>query len=223
MSSLIRDKPMTPIGVNSLRAIQLLSLLAIIGFVAFCAQIVLDARHDAENQTLMADSNLAQAIAQDIARSFEVYDLSLQGVLAALEEPRLSTLDPTLRKLALFDRAADARYMNRIFLLDANGNVTEDSRGGTSTDTFTDRDYFKVHRDRPDEGMYVSEPMRSRLNNNEWIMAISRRIPGPNGSFYRSGIRPSATEFRLRRCLLSPRTNLSTSSKLGPMANLRTA
>ena len=46
-----------------------------------------------------------------------------------------------------------------------------------------DRDYFQVHKDNPDVGMYLSHPFKSRFQDGEWSIAISRRISKPDGSF----------------------------------------
>lgn len=55
--------------------------------------------------------NLLQVIERDIARNVEIIDLSLQGVVDNLKVPGLAGASPSLRRIALFDRAATARDM----------------------------------------------------------------------------------------------------------------
>jgi hypothetical protein len=39
-----------------------------------------------------------------------------------------------------------------------------------------------VHRDHDDHGLFISDPIRSRLND-EWAIILSRRVAGPGGGF----------------------------------------
>lgn len=45
-----------------------------------------------------------------------------------------------------------------------------------------DQDHFSVHRDDPAVGLYISAPIRSRLDGT-WIIAVSRRIEDAGGHF----------------------------------------
>jgi diguanylate cyclase (GGDEF)-like protein/PAS domain S-box-containing protein len=163
--------------------IGLLGGLAAGGLVILCGLILWDGRRDAEQQADRAAANMASAVEQDIARSIENFDLSLQGVMQGLDEPEVTPLTGKARSMALFDNAATAPYLNAIFILNETGKVAEGSRQSvTSGSDFSDRDYFKVHRDNPNIGMYLSPPLKSRVNDG-WIMAVSRRISKPDGSF----------------------------------------
>ncbi|WZB75126.1 hypothetical protein WJ972_35190 [Achromobacter insuavis] len=48
---------------------------------------------------------------------------------------------------------------------------------------FADRDFFQVHRERADAGMYISRPYQSRLRGGDESIGISRRLSHPDGSF----------------------------------------
>ena len=48
---------------------------------------------------------------------------------------------------------------------------------------FADRDYFQVHQEQTDAGLYVSRLFRSRLRGGDPSIAISRRRPDVNGQF----------------------------------------
>ncbi len=193
---------------NSLRAIQALGVLAALGFMAFCASLVVQSRQGSEDQVRAANVSLALALAQDVSKNFEIYGLALQGVLEGLREPELATATPAVRKLALFDRAAQARYINLMSVIDADGHIVEQSNDGPlPTVSFADRDYFKVHQRSADEGLYVSKPLRSRLSGGEWIIVLSRRVSRSDGSF--GGIVAAALSLSYFESLFA---NLSLSS-----------
>lgn len=47
----------------------------------------------------------------------------------------------------------------------------------------SDRDYFRHHLAHAGEAVYVSDPVRNK-GNGKWTFYLSRRIHGPDGSFY---------------------------------------
>ncbi len=128
--------------------------------------------------------NLASVLAADIGRTLHVYDLSLQGVVERLQDPGVADLEPESRHRFLFDRSATAAYLGAIVVLDAQGNIRYDSLASTPPQVnFADRDYFKVHQDADDVGLFVSRPYDSRLRSGDESIAISRRISNADGSF----------------------------------------
>ncbi len=48
---------------------------------------------------------------------------------------------------------------------------------------FSDREYFKAHRDNPNVGLYVGDPYLSRLRGGSPSIVLSRRISRADGSF----------------------------------------
>jgi diguanylate cyclase (GGDEF)-like protein/PAS domain S-box-containing protein len=163
--------------------IGLLGGLVAGGLIILCGLMLWDGRRDAEQQADRAAANIVSAVEQDIARSIENFDLSLQGVMQGLDEPEVSPLTGKARSMALFDNAATAPYLNAIFVLNEAGKVIEGSRQLVAAGSdYSDRDYFRVHQENPNRGMYLSQPLKSRVNDS-WIIAISRRISKPDGSF----------------------------------------
>jgi hypothetical protein len=90
--------------------VALLWLLTVTAVVLLCGKVVWDGKLDAERQSDVAAANIATAVEQDIARNFEMYDLSLNGVIEALADPEAARLTGRVRQLALFDHAATATY-----------------------------------------------------------------------------------------------------------------
>jgi len=153
------------------------------GFCAICAYVLLEARHITYDRAGDVASSLVAAIEADISRNIETVDLSLQAVVENLNLPGIERMDPELRRKLLFDRSASARHVGKIIVLDEGGNLRLDS---TTLEpqplNLADRDYFLVHKNSTDAGMYVSRPAISRFEGF-WFTAISRRLSHPDGSF----------------------------------------
>ncbi len=171
----------------ALKSRIVLSLLAgftaAISFALLGYQVSTDSRSDA---AIYADStarNILEVIRRDIGRTFESYDLSVQGVITALEAQDFSKVGPDGQHLMMFDRSAQASDYSSILVSDADGNVRYDSESVVARRVnLSDRDFFQVHRDDPNIGLYISKPFRSR-NGAYMAIALSRRLNKPDGSF----------------------------------------
>lgn len=166
------------------RAIAIGGALCALVMVMLCATVLYQGREDAYERAQETSRNVALIAQRDIERNFELYSLSLQAVVDGMHRTDVLTLPPKLRNEVLFDRAATARHLGSILVLDAKGYIIIDA----ATDTprpgnFSDRDYFTVQRDNPNAGLYVSDPYESRLRNGAKTIALSRRISNPDGSF----------------------------------------
>ncbi|MFG1262771.1 sensor domain-containing diguanylate cyclase [Xanthobacter aminoxidans] len=164
-----------------LRFVTSALILAIVGMQSFALwRSYQETWHDGERYTANTISVLAGAIERD----FLLVESSLTGLAEALREPTLMALPAALRQRVLFRRAGDANDFGVMLVLDAQGNVLfDDSEEDLSGINFADRDYFRVQRDNPNAGVYVSRPFLSRLSSPERAIGISRRINGSDGSF----------------------------------------
>ncbi len=159
-----------------------LGLTITLGFSSICALVLWESRNRDRDQARLAAVNLIASIGSDISRNFELYDLSLEAVVEGLRLPDLSTLSPRMRQMLLFDRAASAKDMGSIFVLDKAGTVIMDSRVETPrADNYAQSDFFKVHRGIESGGPFVSTPWRNA--DGEYLIAISRRLSNANGDF----------------------------------------
>lgn len=139
--------------------------------------------------------NVLNTVAANIERNLTVIDLSLRGAEEASTLEAVSILTPEMRRMVLFDRAASARYLGALVILDREGNLIEESLSPQPRRmNFADRDYFKAQVNGH-TGTYVSEPFRSRLRDNDPSIALSRRISGPVGKF--EGVVACSTPHRL--------------------------
>ncbi|TDN61756.1 diguanylate cyclase [Paraburkholderia sp. BL10I2N1] len=152
--------------------------------LAVCAVLLYDSREDALTRANESSLNTLLVVERDIARNVELYDLSLQAVVDGVGDPEVMALPRALRDSLLFDRAATAKDLGSMLVLDSAGNVIIDSGSATPRQAnFADRSYFTVHRDNPHAGLYLSPPFRSRLRDGDPGIALSRRINKPDGSF----------------------------------------
>ena len=99
-----------------------LGVLAPLGMLMVSGLMLLDLRQDAWDKAEQTSRNLLQVIERDIARNVEVIDLTLRAVQDNLRAPGLAKLDPAMRQLVLFDRAASARDLGVMLVLDGNGD-----------------------------------------------------------------------------------------------------
>jgi diguanylate cyclase (GGDEF)-like protein/PAS domain S-box-containing protein len=153
---------------------------------AFCGLVteaLLEARRDTWDRASQSGRNLARAMATEIERTVESLDLSLKGAADNSQVLGVMSLEPQLRNMVLFDRAAAAKNLGYMVLLDARGDIVASSRlDGPLQGNFADRGYFRAHRDNAALGLHVSEPFRSGLSSDA-SLAFSRRVPAPDGGF----------------------------------------
>ncbi|QXI29491.1 GGDEF domain-containing protein [Pseudomonas vanderleydeniana] len=158
-----------------------LSVSAILGIVIY---LLIRERGSAELFATRAATNIVQLIDADLLRNAELYDRSLQDLIAASRREDLKQVSPQIRHLALFDSATAAPQKGDILLLDKHGEVIADS---TSIEprpgNFADREYFKTHVDNPSPAMMISHPFLARGRIVDWRISFSRRVSSPEGDF----------------------------------------
>ncbi len=160
-----------------------LGVLAPLGMLLVSGLMLLDLRQDAWDKAEQTSRNLLQVIERDITRNVEIIDLTLRAVVDNLKAPGVAEASPELRQLVLFDRAATARDMGAMFVLDENGDsVFEAAQAPARKVNYADRDYFQAHKARGDLGLYISRPLHSRLTGVRMVV-LSRRINKPDGGF----------------------------------------
>ena len=158
-------------------------LLVVLCFCALCGYLLLEARRAAYERAADVAKGLVTAIEADIGRNIETLDLSLQAVVDGLALPEFDRFDPVVRNLILFDRSATARHLSKLYVIDKDGKVSLDSKTLTpSRNDLSDRDYFLVHKNNPDAGLFIGRPVVSR-SSGERVMALSRRVSHADGSF----------------------------------------
>ncbi len=118
-----------------------------IAFSAICFYFLLEARRNYWEQAQQTANNLVAVIGNDIGRNIELYGLSLQAVVDNLAIPEIRSIRPELRDVILFDRAATAKYMGSILVINQDGDVAFESGNlNPKSENHSDRDYFTAHQ-----------------------------------------------------------------------------
>lgn len=146
---------------------------------------LLKSRQDTWAEADRSAQNVLHTLAGAIDRNLNIIELSMSGVEDALQITGLWTLEPTVRQLLLFDRAASAQYLGSMLVLDEAGNIVFDSGSAVPrTGNFADRDYFIAQRDAAAKSTnFLSAPYSSRLRQRDPSIGLSRRLSRPDGSF----------------------------------------
>src|SRR6266853_162995 len=157
------------------------SVATVIGFSAICANAMLDMRRGEEELARQTLENLAAGIDADISRNIELYDLSLRAVANNLVMPEIENVSKPILHLILFDRASTAKHFGAIQVFDASGQLTIDASSlDPRPENRSDEEYFQIHRNNPDEGLFISRPM---LHRGAYSIVLSRRIADAEGRF----------------------------------------
>src|SRR5690349_5049081 len=166
----------------SARLLIAASVATVIGFAAVCTSVLIDMRHGEEALARQTLENLASGIDADINRNIELYDLSLRNVVNNVGLPEIAEVSKPILHLILFDHAATAQHFGAIQVFDAAGRLTIDaSTLDPLPENRADEEYFRVHRDNPDTGLFISKPM---LHRGAYVIVLSRRISAPDGRFF---------------------------------------
>ncbi len=145
--------------------------------------------------------NVLNTVAANIERNLTVIDLTLRGAEDAFTAEAVRNLTPEIRRMVLFDRAASARYLGALVILDRDGDLIEESGSSQRHQmNFADRDYFKAQVNGK-TGTYVSAPFLSRLRDNDPSIALSRGISGRDGQF--EGVVAAALRLAFFQSLLN--------------------
>jgi diguanylate cyclase (GGDEF)-like protein len=157
------------------------SVVTVLSFSAICVSVMLDMRRGEEELARQTLENLASGIDADISRNIELYDLSLRAVASGMVMPEISDVSKPIRHLILFDHAATAEHFGAIQAFDAQGQLAFDaSTLDPASENRADEEYFRIHRDQPNAGLFISRPM---LHHGTYAIVLSRRISGADGRF----------------------------------------
>ena len=167
--------------------VMLGSALTVVAIVCIVTFLLIREHAAAQQAATRSATTIAQLIDVDVLRTVELYDLTLQGLIAAAQRDDLQQVPPQIRHLALFDRSTTAPFKGDILLLDQRGDVQADSSTlEPGPGNFAERDYFRAHAGKRDLGMFISRPFQVRCDcddDGQWRISFSRRISSATGEF----------------------------------------
>jgi signal transduction histidine kinase/ActR/RegA family two-component response regulator len=153
---------------------------------AVCAAVWLstlfDTVRDREATLSLAErqnDNVAKALAEQAARALQATDLILQqAAMLDPDTPGAATPREAVPDL-LRRHMSGVPQVRNLFLFDPARQLHLSSApAGSANRDLSDRSYYLTQRDRPDLGLFVSEPFISRVNGDPTFV-LSRRLGGP--------------------------------------------
>jgi signal transduction histidine kinase len=128
-----------------------------------------DAAHDAASFARVIEEHTVRTIqSADQAVRFLKYDYQENGTRVDLA--RLIVTGVVLDDI-----------FNLYSIVGADGNVVLTSKPSPPVN-LSDREHFRVHRERDDVGLFVSKPVLGRVSH-KWSIQLTRRIDLPDGGF----------------------------------------
>jgi diguanylate cyclase (GGDEF)-like protein/PAS domain S-box-containing protein len=160
-----------------------LAFLVSLGIGALFARSVWTIRKDEWNYAAQTNANLAQTLERSLIWALDTYDKSLQGVAREAANPEVWALPPELRARVIFDHSLRVEGMGNVFVLDARGELVLDSGSLVPrTANFADRDYFQVFQSGKHSGLFVGQPVVSRISG-VGVLPLARAYFHADGSF----------------------------------------
>jgi diguanylate cyclase (GGDEF)-like protein len=154
-----------------------------VAIVAIVAMGLMEQRKQAIVSTQHNSAALVALMSNDLEANFSLYDLLLIDAAETMRDPRTKDLPPDIRRKLLFGRVATGAYLDDALFVDADGHIVESQDGQTYPGVnVADRDYFVAQRDRS-VGLYISDPVRSRVREGQYSIVLSRRVSDYDGSF----------------------------------------
>ncbi len=150
---------------------------------------------------------LSLALSEQTSRAFQEIDTIIREtrpILTPEELAAAATGDALHRQLR--NRFIGLPQGQALLVFGADGRMLAHSRVYPTPKVLViDREYFRAQIDGGHDELFVSAPLRNRINNN-WMISLSRRLSGPHGEFL--GVIMAAVEMdyflRLYRSLELP-------------------
>jgi hypothetical protein len=174
-----------PAGLRFKRLRLRIVILGVLVVIAFAGSSAYDAWRSYKS-TLAAThreiTNVATALAEQTAWTFEGVDLTLRDTARWYQNDN-KKIPPERLDEVLANRSAGVRQIRLITITDAQGIQRHRSRGSSPPDLdVSDRSYFIAQRDRTVPGLFMSEPLISRSEGRPGIF-LSRRLEDETGAF----------------------------------------
>ena len=140
------------------------------------------ALHAADRRADAAASHIAAAVAQDVARSMEQIDLTLQAMISRHQSAAAQDQDAQQRNAQLFERTKRDAYIDLVNVLDAKGGFIAGLPQQPTGNSWGGRDYFAEQRNVSLNHPYVGRPYLI-TSEAKASATISRRMTDSDGNF----------------------------------------
>src|ERR1700680_546933 len=159
-----------------------LGVLVILAFAGSSAYDAWRAYHNALGATDRELGNVANALAEQTAWTWQGIDLLLRDTARWFQNDARQIAPARLGEV-LANRTAGVRQVRLLTIVDAQGIQRYRSRGFPPPHLdVSDRSYFIAQRDRTATGLFMSEPLVTRSENRAGV-ELSRRLEDDTGRF----------------------------------------
>lgn len=166
-----------------------------------CAWVLYKSHDEARHYAIETSQNITLIAQRDIVRNIEILSLSLDALANRYQNAMFGTLTHNQQHSYLFGSTLAAKHVVVMAVLDGAGKVVVSSLPGAPLNTYGDRPYFIVQRDRPDVGLYISKPIVAKFAKDLQVIVLSKRLSNADGSF--AGIVVMALDLAYFRELFS--------------------
>jgi hypothetical protein len=176
-------QPAAPIRFKRLRlGIVVLGLLVILAFAASSAYDAWRAYRNSLAATDREIGNVAKALAEQTAWSWQGIDLLLRDTARWYHNDGPKLTGERLDEM-LANRTAGVRQLRLITIVDAQGIQRHRSRGPTPPNLdVSDRAYFIAQRDGTAAGLFISEPLITRSESSTTTTGSSQAWLPPSST-----------------------------------------
>jgi PAS domain S-box-containing protein len=176
-------QPAGPLRFKRLRLrIVLLGVLIVMAFAGSSAYDAWRSYHSTLMATHREISNVATALAEQTAWTFQAVDLLLRDTARWYQNDSKKNPPERLDEM-LANRSAGLTQVGLITIIDAQGIQRHRSRGSLPPGfDVSDRSYFIAQRDGTAAGLFMSEPLITRSEGRAAIV-LSRRLEDETGAF----------------------------------------
>lgn len=139
------------------------------------------ARSEREQQlqsTIRSNGNLARAFEEHTVRTLAAVDQTVLFLKYQYERfgERIDIGDYVREGMII------SGLFNQLGIIDERGTYLLSNLPDHKRIDLSDREHFRVHRDNPREGLFVSKPVLGRASG-KWSLQLTRRIDRPDGTF----------------------------------------
>jgi len=142
-------------------------------------------RQEAWDRARRDSRNLLTTLIRDLGSDLGSVDIELNRVTRGLRYRGFTSLPTEVQHGILFDQAGPTSVARTILLLSEAGDLIAD--GGPLLAprdlNVSDAEFFRVHKEQPFAGLFLSRPYESRIEMGRLSIALSRRLAHPDGGF----------------------------------------
>lgn len=160
-------------------------VLSISTAILILALLVYTLWQDHANRIADAKSNalfIADIVASQTQSTIAELEKMLNGISLELRRGHLKVDTPRNEKVEEYLKDLRSSYKNLmdILILNADGEIVQWTGEG-SPPTVTDRAYTRAHLDNNASGLFVGEPLLSKVHKGQWFFAISEAVRDGGG------------------------------------------